>query len=114
MSSRASVDLPQPDSPTTPSVSPRASSKEMPSTARIVPPRDGKCFTRCSARRSGNEHLPREVAGGGAPASDGHSGGVGGTGDVPGGPAPGVEGATGREVREVGGRAHEPRGGHPG
>src|SRR5207302_2778826 len=36
-SSRASVDFPQPDSPTSPSVSPRATSKLTPSTARTAP-----------------------------------------------------------------------------
>src|SRR5579875_1460079 len=47
------VDLPQPDSPTSPRVSPAAMSKEMPSTARTwpttcrkIPPRTGKCLTR--------------------------------------------------------------------
>ncbi len=36
-SSRASVDLPQPDSPTTPRVSPRPSSRSTPSTALTAP-----------------------------------------------------------------------------
>ena len=36
MSSRAVVDLPQPDSPTTPSVSPFTTSKSTPSTARTT------------------------------------------------------------------------------
>ena len=36
-SSRAVVDLPQPDSPTSPSVSPRRTSKETPSTALTAP-----------------------------------------------------------------------------
>src|SRR2546430_17052481 len=100
MSSRASVDLPQPDSPTTPSVSPRASSKEMPSTARIVPPRDGKCFTRCSARRSGNEHLPREVAGGGPPPPAVPRGRGGGRAGGPAAPPTRLERATRRDGRQ--------------
>ena len=36
-SSRAVVDLPQPDSPTSPNVSPRLTSNEMPSTACTAP-----------------------------------------------------------------------------
>src|SRR6185295_8423673 len=59
ISNRASVDLPQPDSPTMPSVSPRRSSKLTPSTARTAPICRcqtmpwvmGKCFTRLSTRR---------------------------------------------------------------
>ena len=54
-SSRAVVDLPQPDSPTIPSVSPRRTSKLMPSTACTAPTwrwrnpaRIGKCLTRPS------------------------------------------------------------------
>src|ERR1035437_5288754 len=50
---RPTVDLPQPDSPTRPSVSPCAIEKLMPSTANTVPParcnrplRIGKCFLR--------------------------------------------------------------------
>src|SRR6202142_307377 len=50
---RPTVDLPQPDSPTRPSVSPGAIEKLMPSTANTVPParcnkplRTGKCFLR--------------------------------------------------------------------
>src|SRR5262249_37821327 len=53
MSSRASVDLPQPDSPTTPSVSPFSTVKDTSSTARTLPTRRpsrppwmGKCFFR--------------------------------------------------------------------
>src|SRR5712671_2416850 len=48
--SRAVVDLPQPDSPTMPTVSPLAIENETLSTARTVlrglnrPPRTGKCF----------------------------------------------------------------------
>src|SRR4051794_36198182 len=54
------VDLPQPDSPTTPSVSPRLTSKLTPSTARTMffcrlnrPPPTGKCLTRCRTSRLG-------------------------------------------------------------
>src|ERR1017187_1685602 len=50
---RPTVDLPQPDSPTRPRVSPCAIEKLMPSTANTVPParcnkpfRTGKCFLR--------------------------------------------------------------------
>ena len=57
---RASVDFPQPDSPTIPSVSRSRSVNETPSTActcAIVrpnsPPRTGKCFTRLSTASSG-------------------------------------------------------------
>ena len=57
---RAIVDLPQPDSPTTPSVSPRLSVKETSSTAltaatcfwNTIPRVTGKCFVRCSTLRS--------------------------------------------------------------
>ena len=57
---RPVVLLPQPDSPTTPSVSPAASSKLTPSTActwsttrRSTPPRIGKCFFRSLTCSSG-------------------------------------------------------------
>ena len=58
---RPVVDLPQPDSPTRPSVSPALTSKETPQTAWTsptlwrtnFPPRTGKCFTRFSTWRSG-------------------------------------------------------------
>src|SRR5215831_15189947 len=50
---RPTVDLPQPDSPTSPSVSPASIVKLTPSTAKTVPParcnsllRTGKCFLR--------------------------------------------------------------------
>src|SRR4030095_4951703 len=52
INSRAVVDLPQPDSPTMPTVSPLAMEKETSSTARTVlrglnrSPRTGKCFVR--------------------------------------------------------------------
>ena len=57
---RPVVDLPQPDSPTSPSVSPRASAKLTPSTALMVPTwrwistplRSGKCTLRPSTRSS--------------------------------------------------------------
>src|SRR5690606_35624713 len=76
----ATVDLPQPDSPTSPSVSPRCSSKLTPSTActapiwrlEMSPWVSGKCLTRPSTRSSGSvldtEHLVVEVAGAGAAA----------------------------------------------
>ena len=58
--SRPSVDLPQPDSPTMPSVSPRRTSSETPSTAwttsrmprRTEVDRTGKCLTRSTASSS--------------------------------------------------------------
>jgi hypothetical protein len=59
MSSRAVVDLPQPDSPTMPRVSPSMTSKSMPSTARTTffgpkkPPAMGKCLTRPRTVRRG-------------------------------------------------------------
>src|SRR4051812_23367825 len=108
-SSLASVDLPQPDSPTTPSVSPRRRSMSTPSTARTAPTLVlktmpwviGKCLTRFLVSRttSDTEDLPDEVAACGAmrgdlvrrrrrvlPA------------DVPGIAAPRVERAPGRDV----------------
>ncbi|RPK44073.1 hypothetical protein EES39_17860 [Streptomyces sp. ADI92-24] len=48
-SSRATVDFPQPDSPTMPRVSPAARSKETPSTARTAP----ICFLITMPRVSG-------------------------------------------------------------
>ena len=53
-SSRPVVDLPQPDSPTSPSVSPRLTSNDTPSTActaptclrKMIPEVSGKCFLR--------------------------------------------------------------------
>ncbi len=59
-SSRASVDLPQPDSPTSPSVSPAWTSRSTPSTARTLPTarrrmpseRTGKCLCTSVARSS--------------------------------------------------------------
>ena len=57
------VDLPQPDSPTSPSVSPLAIAKLTPSTAFTSPTRRcssppwiGKCFTRLSTSRTGRAH----------------------------------------------------------
>ncbi len=54
------VDLPQPDSPTMPSVSPGCTSKETPSTARTTPPPrpnrpafSGKCFFSPTTDRTG-------------------------------------------------------------
>ena len=57
---RTSVDLPQPDSPTMPSVSPSRSVKETPSTAftvatsfwKMIPCVIGKCFVRLSTTRN--------------------------------------------------------------
>src|SRR5262245_39531265 len=57
---RAAVDLPQPDSPTSPSVSPGNTENEMPSTANTepcrrpkAPRRTGKCLTRSTTSRMG-------------------------------------------------------------
>ncbi len=68
-SSRAIVDLPQPDSPTIAKVSPARTSKDTPSTALTVPlPRPsrpvctGKCLTRPSARRHGGARPRRRCA----------------------------------------------------
>ena len=64
MTQRAIVDLPQPDSPTTPSVSPRRTLKLTPSTAftapicfwKMIPRVTGKCFSRSSTTsRSSDE-----------------------------------------------------------
>src|SRR5262245_6884988 len=56
---RAAVDLPHPDSPTMPSVSPARTEKEMPLTAKTepnrrpnMPRRTGKCLTRPSTSRT--------------------------------------------------------------
>src|SRR5215468_2526707 len=45
--------LPEPDSPTRPSVSPSPSAKETPSTARIVPQRVTRCVRRSRTSRTG-------------------------------------------------------------
>src|SRR5258706_9940545 len=75
---RASVDLPQPDSPTIPSDSPAARLRLMPSTAltrdRLVARPLRKVLRRSRASRTGSptdgciEHLLRSVAGHGAAA----------------------------------------------
>ena len=65
VTSRPVVDLPQPDSPTRPSVSPARTVKSMPSTARTAPtlrlkkaPRViGKCFSQAGAPRAGSRRL---------------------------------------------------------
>src|SRR5690606_20272148 len=73
ISTWASVDLPQPDSPTTPSVSPLCRSNDTPSTARTwptvflntMPCLTGKCLTRSRTCRMGSaiaDHLLGEVA----------------------------------------------------
>src|ERR1700690_3692930 len=67
---RPTVDLPQPDSPTRPSVSPGAIEKLMPSTANTVPParcnrplRTGKCFLRSrTSSTAGREPLAAAVS----------------------------------------------------
>ena len=66
---RASVDLPQPDSPTRPTVSPRATSRSTPSTARTTLARpkkpsrgSGKCFTRPRTDSSGSPRRLRAPA----------------------------------------------------
>ena len=67
MTQRAMVDLPHPDSPTTPSVSPLLTEKETPSTARtrpisfwkMIPRVIGKCFSRFSTVSRGSSNIPR-------------------------------------------------------
>ncbi len=87
ISSRASVDLPQPDSPTTPSVSPFMTEKETPSTALTwpcarlrKPPLMGKCFFRSVTVSIGWAGPPRSR---GSPSGTGaRAGGVVGLGSV--------------------------------
>src|SRR5580658_3108316 len=65
INSRAVVDLPQPDSPTIPTVSPLATENDTSSTARTVlrapnsPPRTGKCLVRPLTCSSGCAAPPR-------------------------------------------------------
>src|SRR3954453_6085108 len=59
MIERAVTDLPQPDSPTTPSVLPFSTSKLTPSTARTTPSRVKKCVWRSSTSRMANLGLLR-------------------------------------------------------
>src|SRR5580693_8147541 len=69
INSRAVVDLPQPDSPTIPRVSPLAMENETSSTARTVlralnsSPRTGKCFVRPLTSSSGCAAPPRSSTG---------------------------------------------------
>src|SRR4051812_12460340 len=69
INSRAVVDLPQPDSPTMPTVSPLAIANDTSSTARTVlllanrPPRTGKCFVRPLTCSSGCAAPPRSSIG---------------------------------------------------
>src|SRR6266576_7148556 len=66
---RAVVDLPQPDSPTIPTVSPLAIENDTSSTARTVlrllkrSPRTGKCFVKPSTCSSGCAAPPRSSTG---------------------------------------------------
>src|SRR3954471_24184271 len=66
---RAVVDLPQPDSPTMPTVSPLAMANDTSSTARTVlllpnsPPRTGRCFVKPSTWSSGCAAPPRSSTG---------------------------------------------------
>ena len=68
---RPVVDLPQPDSPTSPSVSPRLTANETPSTActaptlrwKMMPCVSGKCMTRLLTSSSARRPLPEAVAG---------------------------------------------------
>ena len=73
MSRRASVDLPQPDSPTMPSVSPLSTTNDTSSTACTLPifrlnrpPRMGKCFLRSrdDQHRLGRAAAVARIAGG--------------------------------------------------
>src|SRR3954468_6925726 len=67
--SRAVVDLPQPDSPTMPTVSPLATENDTSSTARTVllllnrPPRTGKCLVRPLTCNSGCAAPPTSSTG---------------------------------------------------
>ena len=70
ISSRATVDLPQPDSPTTPRVSPFATDRVRSSTARTtlrpwpkMPPPTGKCLRKPAASSSGWAGPPRSSIG---------------------------------------------------
>src|SRR6266404_4798364 len=69
INSRAVVDLPQPDSPTIPTVSPLAMANDTSSTARTVlralnrSPRTGKCFVRPMTCSSGWARPPRSSSG---------------------------------------------------
>src|SRR5437763_10626884 len=70
MMQRAIVDLPQPDSPTTPSVSPCRTENETPSTAftaaicfwKMIPRVTAKCFFRSSTTRSSSPRTSPPVA----------------------------------------------------
>ena len=67
MMQRAIVDLPQPDSPTTPSVSPSRSANDTPSTAfteatsfwKTMPRVIGKCFFRCPSEYASSSSAAR-------------------------------------------------------
>src|SRR5258708_27126006 len=69
INNRAVVDLPQPDSPTIPTVSPLAMENDTSSTARTVlllpnrPPRTGKCLVRPLTCNSGCAAPPRSSIG---------------------------------------------------
>src|ERR1700704_5631434 len=69
INNRAVVDLPQPDSPTMPTVSPLAMANDTSSTARTVlllpnrPPRTGKCLVRPLTSSSGCAAPPRSSIG---------------------------------------------------
>src|SRR6266852_8539272 len=69
INNRAVVDLPQPDSPTIPTVSPLAIENDTSSTARTVlrllkrSPRTGKCFVKPSTCSSGCAAPPRSSTG---------------------------------------------------
>src|SRR5437868_3815974 len=114
ISTLASVDLPQPDSPTMPRVSPRCRSKEMPSTALIAPTCrfstmpwvTGKCLVRSRTSRMGSpaaaiKDLPPVVTGAAALVADRvQRGSLGHAVVLPVG-TPGMEGAAGRHVQQV-------------
>src|ERR1700737_297602 len=120
---RPVVVLPQPDSPTRPSVSPRPLANPPPSPALTPagrppksPPPTSKCFTRFSTRRIGSDVLMRSGGGRGGrvklvgePAGRevvGHDQlepGLLLAAPVDGEGAPGREGAAHRQAREVGG-----------
>src|SRR5439155_27173549 len=111
-SSLASVDLPHPDSPTTPSVSPRDRVSDTPSTACTAPIRrlittprvSGKCLTRSRVRNTTSliaDDLLEEVAGAGPPGGHRTQRGQLGAATVADVPATGRERTARRDAGQV-------------
>src|SRR5918912_830357 len=117
---RATVDLPQPDSPTSPNVSPGAISNETPSMAWMVGrgrpraavravarPPSGKCFSRRSMRSSGDTAMLDSEARDGMVGRDGKKTGSGAPTFVGGpGTTQGIA-AAGRRGKQRGHRARD-------